>query len=139
METTQSKLTVLFEEPFWIGVFERCSGGRYEACKVTFGAEPKEGELYAFILRRYGSLRFSPPVQAGPLAEKPRNPKRVQREVKRQLQTAGVGAKAQQALALQREAGKLARKARTRREREEEQDRLFRLRQEKKKEKHRGR
>ena len=114
-------------------------GAGYEACKVTFGAEPKEGELYAFILRRYGSLRFSPPVQAGPLAEKPRNPKRMQREVKRQLQTASVGTKAQQALALQREAGKLARKACIRRQREEEQDRLFRLRQEKKKEKHRGR
>ena len=139
METTQSKLTVLFEEPFWIGVFERSSGGRYEACKVTFGAEPKEGELYAFILRRYGSLRFSPPVQAGPLAEKPRNPKRMQREVKRQLQTASVGTKAQQALKLQQEQGKEKRHALSKMQREAEEQRRFALRQEKRKDKHRGR
>ncbi len=138
METTQSKLTVLFEEPFWIGIFERSYAGQYEVCKVTFGAEPKENELYEFILRHFNSLRFSPPVKASRLTEKPRNPKRMQREVSRQLQTAGIGTKAQQALALQHEEGKLARKARTRQQHEEEQERLFRLRQEKKKEKHRG-
>jgi hypothetical protein len=64
VETTQSKLTVLFEEPFWIGIFERSYAGQYEACKVTFGAEPKENELYEFILRHFNSLRFSPPVKA---------------------------------------------------------------------------
>ena len=36
-----SSLTVFFEDPFWVGVYERTDGGRYEACKITFGAEPK--------------------------------------------------------------------------------------------------
>ena len=45
METAKSKLTVLFDPPFWVGVFERESGGRYEACKLTFGAEPRDAEV----------------------------------------------------------------------------------------------
>ena len=35
------KLTVFFEEPFWVGVFERIENGKLSAAKVTFGAEPK--------------------------------------------------------------------------------------------------
>ena len=38
---TVSKLTVYFEEPFWVGVFERMENGKLSVCKVTFGAEPK--------------------------------------------------------------------------------------------------
>ena len=42
-------LTVLFEQPFWIGILERSGEGRYEACKVTFGAEPRDAEVYDFL------------------------------------------------------------------------------------------
>ena len=31
---------VFFEEPFWVGVFERIREGRVSVSKVTFGAEP---------------------------------------------------------------------------------------------------
>jgi len=37
----RSSLTVLFENPFWIGLYERIEGDKYEVCKITFGAEPK--------------------------------------------------------------------------------------------------
>ena len=30
-------LTVFFDNPFWVGVFERVEGGKLSACKVTFG------------------------------------------------------------------------------------------------------
>ena len=45
MDSTSGKLTVYFEDPFWIGVFERISDGKLTACKVTFGAEPKDSEV----------------------------------------------------------------------------------------------
>lgn len=48
MDTGVSKLTVLFEDPFWIGLYEREYNGRYEVCKITFGAEPKDYEVYDF-------------------------------------------------------------------------------------------
>ena len=41
-EKCQGRLTVYFEDPFWIGVFERIENGKLSAAKVTFGAEPKD-------------------------------------------------------------------------------------------------
>ena len=48
MVTISSCLTVFFEEPFWVGVYERQSGNRLEVCKITFGAEPKDYEIMTF-------------------------------------------------------------------------------------------
>ena len=39
MDKVNGKLTVYFEEPFWIGVFERIEDGKLSVAKVTFGAE----------------------------------------------------------------------------------------------------
>ena len=33
----KGKLTVYFDEPFWVGVFERCDNGKLSVCKITFG------------------------------------------------------------------------------------------------------
>ena len=44
------RLTVFFEGPFWVGVFERISDGKLSACKVIFGAEPRDCEVWDFIL-----------------------------------------------------------------------------------------
>ncbi|HJC67945.1 MAG: YjdF family protein [Lachnospiraceae bacterium] len=138
MDKVSGKLTVFFEEPFWIGVFERLSEGKLSVCKVTFGAEPKDYEIYDFVLKNYGRLRFSPAVAAD-VREAARNPKRVQREVRRQVQNTGIGTKAQQALKLQQEQWKTERKTVSREQREAEKQRQFELKQQKKKEKHRGR
>ena len=48
MDKVSGKLTVFFEEPFWVGVFERVSDRKLSVCKVTFGAEPKDYEVYDF-------------------------------------------------------------------------------------------
>ena len=47
----QSSLTILFEAPFWIGLYERMDNGKYEVCKITFGSEPKDYEVYEFLLK----------------------------------------------------------------------------------------
>ncbi|MBB6098209.1 hypothetical protein HNR42_001634 [Deinobacterium chartae] len=39
--------TVDFEDPCWVGVFERLAGRRREAARAVFGAEPNPAELYA--------------------------------------------------------------------------------------------
>lgn len=132
------KLTVFFQEPFWVGVFERISEGRLSVCKVTFGAEPKDYEVYDFILKNYSHLRFSPAVAAD-VKEAVRNPKRVQREVRKQVESIGIGTKSQQALKLQQEQMKTERKTMSREQREAEKERRFELKQQKRKEKHRGR
>ena len=119
-------------------MFERLSEGKLAVCKVTFGAEPKDYEIYDFVLKNYGRLRFSPAVAAD-VREAARNPKRVQREVRRQVQNTGIGTKAQQAVKLQQEQWKTERKTVSREQREAEKQRQFELKQQKKKEKHRGR
>ncbi|MGN1014607.1 MAG: YjdF family protein [Butyricicoccus sp.] len=140
MERTYIQLTVCFEPPFWVGVYERTCGRRYEVCKITFGAEPHDYEVYEFLLQHARSLRFSPCVRTDNRpADRPVNPKRLQRDIRRQLQnSSGIGTKAQQALQLQREQSKQERHVRTRAQREAEKQRQFDLRQAKKKQKHRG-
>ena len=49
MDSNYGKLTVYFENPFWVGVFERIENGKLSVCKVTFGAEPKDYEVWEFV------------------------------------------------------------------------------------------
>lgn len=138
MEKVSGKLTVFFEEPFWVGVFERVSDGKLSVCKVTFGAEPKDYEVYEFVLKNYYRLRFSP-VVATDVKETSHNPKRVQREARKQVQNTGIGTKSQLALKLQQEQLKIERRTVSREKREAEKKWQFELKQQKRKEKHRGR
>jgi len=132
-------LTILFENPFWIGLYERIDGDKYEVCKITFGAEPKDYEVYDFLLKNWHKLKLSPPVKIDKIEERKINPKRMQREIHRQLENRGIGTKAQQALKLQHEQSKIERKTKRREQKEAEKERKFILRQEKKKAKHKGR
>ena len=138
MGEIRNKLTVLFEDPFWIGIIERIENGKISVCKITFGAEPKDYEVYNFIERHYYKLKFSPAVKTDVKLDK-KNPKKMQRDINKSLKNSGIGTKSQQALKLQQEQNKLERKIKTKAEREAEKERLFILKQQKKKEKHRGR
>jgi len=138
MDKVSGKLTVFFEDPFWVGVFECVSDGKLSACKVTFGSEPKDYEIYNLVLKNYYRLRFSLAV-ATDVRKAGRNPKRVQREVRKQLQNTGIETKSQQALKVQQEQLKSERRTVIRERREAEKQRQFELKQQKRKEKHRGR
>ena len=133
----ESKLTVFFDDPFWVGVFERIEGGRLSAFKVTFGAEPKDYEVWAYVLRHYGELKFSPAVEAG-TRQRADNPKRRQREAGKQMERTGIGTKSQQALQMQLEQNKRERKVKSREQKLAEAERQFALKQRKKREKHKG-
>jgi len=135
----RTKLTVFFEEPFWVGVFERVSGGNLEVARVVFGSEPKDYDVQRFILNDWASLRFSRPVEAGREAKAGVHPKRMQRQIRNVLLQKGAGTKAQMALKLQLEEGKQVRKQKSKAVREAEARRKYVLKREKKKQKHRGR
>ena len=51
MDIDSTKLTVFFEAPFWVGVFECIEKGKLSVCKVTFGAEPKDYEVWEYLLK----------------------------------------------------------------------------------------
>ena len=135
--SSSGSLTVFFEDPFWVGVFERVSEGKLSACKVTFGAEPKEIEVWQFILDHYQELSFSPAVEAE-VRKTADNPKRRQRNAGKELERTGISTRSQEALQLQREAMKTERREISREEKEAEEARRFALKQEKRKEKQKG-
>lgn len=138
MDKVCETLQVLFEEPFWIGVFEKRQEGKLSVCKVTFGAEPKDYEVENFVLSNYYNLRFGPTVEFKMKEKEKVNPKRRQREVKKQLKNAAIGTKSQQAIKLGQEEVKLDRKIASKKRYEEEKAFQFALKQQKKK-KHKGR
>ena len=137
MDKASGKLTVYFEEPFWVGVFERIESGKLSVAKVTFGAEPKDYEVQEYIRKYYSSLKFSPAVDTV-VKDIKKNSKRMQREAKKQMQETGIGTKSQQALKLQQEQNKQERKVRSREKKEADELRMFELKQQKKREKHKG-
>ena len=74
----------------------------------------------------------------GEVESKKINPKRYLREIKKEIESKGVGTKAQLAMKLQQELNKTERKIISKAEKEEEKQRKFEIRQEKKSEKHKG-
>jgi len=101
MSEVSGNMTVLFEDPFWIGLYERTEGDMYEVC--NFGAEPKDYEVYDFLLRNWHNLKISPHIKMDKTETSRINPKRMQREINRQLENKGIGTKAQQAFAVRAE------------------------------------
>ena len=129
----KASLKVFFENPFWVGVFERIEDGKLSVCKVTFGAEPKDYEVLEYVLQHYYELVFSQAIETE-IRQAADNPKRRSRNARKQLENMGIGT----ALQRQREEMKKERRQTSREEREMEAQRRFEMKQAKKKEKKRG-
>ena len=114
MDEISCKLTVFFEDPFWVGVFEQSLDGQMQVAKVTFGTEPSDQMVLQWILRQFHLLVFSPAVA---IKARP---------------------KAMQAISKQHEARKNQQTALARQERQRKAAKKYALKQQKRKEKHRG-
>ncbi len=140
------QFTVLFVDPYWIGLLETERGGRLFAAKFIFGAEPSDGEIAAFVLSRdYDALIRSltnAPIEAGVLVEAAQirsvNFKRMQREIRQQIDDLSVSSKAHEAMRLQIEQHKKAARVESKAEREAKKNRKRQIALEKAKAKHRG-
>ncbi|WP_028043439.1 YjdF family protein [Candidatus Stoquefichus massiliensis] len=135
MDTISIQLTVYFDEPFWVGVFETISQHQLQVSRIVFGAEPIDEEILLAI-QKYQRLKQSPSVDIKS-KQQHISPKRLQRDVKKQMQQ-GLGTKSQMALKMQYENAKQER-LQVRKERlEKKKQYVFDLKQQKKKAKHRG-
>ncbi|WP_252230553.1 YjdF family protein [Clostridium sp. ZBS15] len=133
------KLTVFFNEPFWIGIFEIQEGEYYKISKITFGAEPKDAEVFEFVLNNYYKLNFiEQEFEDKKFLLKRVNPKREQRLIKKQLENKGIGTKAQIALKKQHEANKIEGRKRSKEKKEAEERKQYEMKKDKRKEKHKG-
>ncbi|MFD0704116.1 YjdF family protein [Slackia equolifaciens] len=137
---SMSKLTVRFEDPFWVGIIEVESEGDYRVARHVFGAEPTTPEVLRFVCDKWRELRFTDGIQIQVEQAKRVNPKRLRRMIEKEIRSsARRGTKAQQALAEQREAAKGKGEAVSRARREERRRERFAKKTEKRKRKHRGR
>lgn len=131
-------LKVFFSDPFWIGVFEYQRANEFVVYKHTFGNEPSDHEIYEFILHHFYTIPWSPMIDFMEKKARP-NPKRMQRLVHRQLDSAlTIGTKAQQALKLQQEQRKLDITHNKYEKKREQKKMQFERKQEKRKQKHKG-
>ena len=89
MEDNSGSLTVYYEEPFWVGKFERVEDGKLYVAKVVFGSE----KIFEFIKDNYHKLPLSPEMDV-----QIKNPKRILKEEKKEICHREVGTKAQEAL-----------------------------------------
>ncbi len=133
----KASLTVFFEDPFWVGVFERLEDGKLSVCKVTFGAEPKDCEVFEFVLQHYYDLVFSPAIETE-TRQAADNPKRRLRNARKDLENKGICTKARQALQKQYEETKAEHRQICRGKRDAEARRRFEMKQTRKKQKSRG-
>ncbi len=135
------KATIFFDKRYWVGTFERTDKEGYAVARHIFGAEPTDPEIYEFVLTHYQELEFGEPKEFT-LEIKRMNPKRVQREVRQEMErikeTTKPSTFAQDYMREELEKKKLQKKQQSSAEKQARKDEQFALRQRKKKEKQKG-
>lgn len=134
------KMTVYHDGQFWVGILEELAEGRLKVNRYVFGAEPKDEEILDLIKNSWPVLSnmSSQSVEVNQPILRKINPKRLSREVAREMNKIGISTKAQQALQLEREKRKLERKATSREHKEELKEKKRQIRRQILKMKHRG-
>lgn len=135
------KATIFFEKRYWVGTFERTDREGYSVARHIFGAEPSDPEIHDFVLNHYQELKFGEAKEIHVQIQR-MNPKRVQREVRREMEkmkeTTRPSTLAQDYMREEIEKKKKERKSTSSAEKQAYKDQQFSIKQQKKKEKHRG-
>ena len=135
------KATIFFDKRYWVGAFERTDKEGYAVARHIFGGEPTDPEVYEFVLNHYQELKFGE-AKKFTLEIKRMNPKRVQREVRREMdrikETTKPSSFAQDYMREELEKKKLQKKKQSSAEKQARKDEQFAIRQSKKKEKQKG-
>jgi len=134
----EATTTIFFENPLWVGVFERRDERGYAVARHVFGSEPNEAELLLFARTNYQQLSFSQPGPDEPLKQIEFGYKRKQRRAREQMAQQGIGTHAQQAMKAELERRKVESKTLTRAEEDALAEEKYQERQQRKKEKLRG-
>lgn len=140
-EMATIKATIYFDKRFWVGTFERIDKEGYAMARHIFGVEPSDPEVYDFILNHFHELKFGEAKEVHIQIQR-MNPKRVQREVRREMQkikeTTKPSTLAQDYIREEVEKKKKEKKTTNSAEKQARKDRQFFLKQDKRKKKHRG-
>ena len=129
---------VTFENPFWVGIIKIEDNNKIRVARWVFGSEPSEAEIYDFLYKDYNKLKFHE-VQIDKInKEYHKNPKRIQKEIRQMKQKVVNLKKSYDIIKKQYENMKVERKKNKSIKKHENDEQIFKLKQEKKKQKHRG-
>ncbi|MBN1284292.1 MAG: YjdF family protein [Anaerolineae bacterium] len=134
-------LTILFENPYWIGLIEFERDGLLYAARHIFGAEPCAQAVYDFVQKELDLILagMTTGIPANKVEKRRTNPKRAQREIRRAMSEVKVSTKAQDAMRAQLEQNKCTKQEDHRQARRASQERRRHAKTEKAKAKRRGR
>jgi len=136
------RLTILFDPPYWIGLLEAESDGLLYAARHIFGSEPSDPEVYEFIqndlLDLMHAMTVGLPIDAVPTPRRI-NPKRLQRDIRREVLRTDVSSRAHEAIRLQIEANAQERLTISRTQRDQKRQHKRDVAAAKAKAKHKGR
>ena len=140
---SRSETTIVFEDPFWVAIFEQYRNGYYSVAREVIGtSEPQGSELVLFFRKLdYENLKFTLPVKGETINNKKLRFKRQMKQI-RTAQFSGqkyTFTKAHALIKVNQTALKEEKKKESRVIREEEKREKFTLKQQKKKEKQKGR
>ncbi|WP_280169983.1 YjdF family protein [Priestia megaterium] len=134
-------LTIYHDGQFWVGIIEVVEDGKLRAFRYVFGTEPKDTEILDFIYYKLLNI-INQSVHSGidveGKSDKKINPKRLQRQVAKQISKVGVSTKAQEAMKQEYEEKKKSKKKRAKQYREELKDQKYLMKKQKAKAKHKG-
>ncbi|HNW52381.1 MAG TPA: YjdF family protein [Prolixibacteraceae bacterium] len=138
-----TEITVLYEDPFWVALIEKSGNGSYVVARVVIGtSEPTGATLTEFFDQLdVETLRFSKPVEEESAFRRKELGFKKQLHKNNEYRSSEYRhtyTKAQAMLKQQQSELKTERKEVYRQEKEESLQRKFDLRQQKRKEKHRG-
>ncbi|KHF37661.1 hypothetical protein CM49_00181 [Paenibacillus sp. P1XP2] len=135
------KLTVFFEEPYWVGIVEVEKDGKLLAGRHILGGEPSLPEVWEFVLHGLSSVadRLSCGVDIAEATQPKANPKRLARLAARESRGRGVSSASQEAIKQELDLRKREKTRLSKELREAQAKRKREIAVQKAKAKHRGR
>jgi hypothetical protein len=133
------QLQIFFEDPFWIGLFSAIDNDGTEVCRVVFGKEPTDAEVYHYLRKNFYQLKFIESESLAMHTSHSVNPKRRQRQISRELHD-NIGVKKSYEIikqSISQNAGK-AKRMQRKIEKENHSDYVLELKRVKRREKHKG-
>lgn len=142
--TDEHSITILFDSPFWIVLFERIENGKYTVAKEILGtSEPTNAEVLLFFEQLdYDRIRYSTPLDNGKAVKPKTNFKKMQKEIKKATKQSDFKhtySKAHVELKKLQEQYKAEKKTNSKIRRERDKKKKFEMKQQKKKQKLKGR
>jgi len=134
------KLTIYFDDQFWVGVVEELVDSKLKATRHVFGSEPHDSDVLWFV----NNLMMDLLATSKPLPCEARrkgqtvNPKRLARQVAKEMHSKGISTFSQEAIKENLKSRKLDKHIQSRLQRDELAERKREIATLKAKAKHRG-